>query len=244
MKPTAYYLRTSSAQNLGGDSESRQLAAIQSYAKAQGLDLVQGAYDQAVSGTDFIQSRAGLTALLDYCQQHQIDTILVENATRFARSVTVQELGYQHLKTLGVTIVPVDAPDYFINSDDDPTKTAIRQMLGVMSQLEKEMLVKKLKSGREKKRLTSTAINLQNKPKVEGRKAMHERFPELPAKARKIKEKDPSLGLRKIAAALHKMGYHNTNDPSRPLSYETIKSLLHVAYLQNNPPSSTTSKNP
>ena len=43
-----YYIRTSSATNLEGDSEARQKEAINSYSYKNAYELVQGAYDQAV----------------------------------------------------------------------------------------------------------------------------------------------------------------------------------------------------
>jgi DNA invertase Pin-like site-specific DNA recombinase len=48
------YLRTSSAANVGADKDSakRQRAAIDAYAKANGVEIVGEFYDAAVSGAD------------------------------------------------------------------------------------------------------------------------------------------------------------------------------------------------
>lgn len=61
------YIRTSSAANIGADKDSdkRQRAAIESFAKRAGFDLVGEFTDAAVSGADPIESRAGFAALLD-----------------------------------------------------------------------------------------------------------------------------------------------------------------------------------
>ena len=48
------YLRTSSATNLDGDSENRQKEAIHAYAENNSLEIVSGAYDQAVRGSDMV----------------------------------------------------------------------------------------------------------------------------------------------------------------------------------------------
>jgi len=50
------YLRTSSATNVGADkdSEKRQRAAIQTFAKREGFEIVAEFYDAAVSGADAI----------------------------------------------------------------------------------------------------------------------------------------------------------------------------------------------
>jgi hypothetical protein len=55
------YIRTSSAANVGPDKDSdkRQRAAIESFAKRTGFALVAEFTDAAVSGADPIESRAG-----------------------------------------------------------------------------------------------------------------------------------------------------------------------------------------
>ncbi len=60
------YFRTSSATNVGADkdSEKRQRAAIEAYAKAAGVAIVETFYDAAVSGADAIDERPGFAAML------------------------------------------------------------------------------------------------------------------------------------------------------------------------------------
>jgi DNA invertase Pin-like site-specific DNA recombinase len=61
------YIRTSSAANVGQDKDSdkRQRAAIEGYAKRAGFVLVEEFNDAAVSGADPIEIRPGFAALLD-----------------------------------------------------------------------------------------------------------------------------------------------------------------------------------
>ena len=65
-----------------------------------------------------------------------------------ARSFMVQELGLQMLRREGVQLVALGKPDA-LTAIDDPMVEAVRQMLGVMSQLEKAMTVAKLRSARD-----------------------------------------------------------------------------------------------
>ena len=60
------YIRTSSAANVGAnkDSDKRQRQAIESFAKANGYQLVGEFYDAAVSGADPIADRDGFTAII------------------------------------------------------------------------------------------------------------------------------------------------------------------------------------
>ena len=91
-------------------------------------------------------------------------TILCENASRFARDVIVQELGYRELKKLNLQLIPVDAPDYF--TGDSPSLNMIRQILGAVSEFEKSNLVSKLRGARERIKLRDG--------KCEGRKNLEE----------------------------------------------------------------------
>ena len=60
-------MRTSSATNVGRDkdSEARQRAAIESYAKAAGYTIVDWFYDPAVKGSDAVTERPGFKDMLD-----------------------------------------------------------------------------------------------------------------------------------------------------------------------------------
>ena len=64
LKPAVAYLRTSSAANVGADKDSdkRQRAAIEAYAKRAGFTIVDEYYDKAVRGADRIDERPGPAA--------------------------------------------------------------------------------------------------------------------------------------------------------------------------------------
>ena len=89
------YLRTSSAANVGADndSERRQRDAITAYAKRAGHAIVDWFSDAAVSGEDDIGDRPGFSAMLDRIEADSTRTVIVEDASRFARKVLTQELG-------------------------------------------------------------------------------------------------------------------------------------------------------
>src|SRR5712672_746102 len=89
------YIRTSSAANVGADKDSdkRQRAAIGGFAKRAGFALVDEFTDAAVRGTDPIEVRPGFAALLDRIEGNGVRVVLVEDASRLARSLVTQELG-------------------------------------------------------------------------------------------------------------------------------------------------------
>jgi DNA invertase Pin-like site-specific DNA recombinase len=193
------YMRTSSAANVGADkdSEQRQRSAIETYARANGIEVVDWYYDAAVSGGDPISERPGFQAMLERITSNGVRMILVETAHRFARDLVVQETGYTMLCELGVSLVAVDSPGAFL--DDTPTADLIRQILGAVAQFDKAMTVAKLKGARERKRATGV--------KVEGRKSHQEARPEVVAMAKGLH--DQGLTLRAIAEHLERAGHVN-----------------------------------
>lgn len=146
------YLRTSSAANLGADKDSdkRQRAAIEAFATHNGYAVVEEYYDAAVSGADPIEGRPGFKALLERITGNGVRTVIVEDASRFARTLMVQEAGIAVLVSLGVRVLTSRGDD--LTESDDEMRIAMRQIAGVFSQLEKTRLVKKLKGARDRRR--------------------------------------------------------------------------------------------
>jgi DNA invertase Pin-like site-specific DNA recombinase len=75
VEPAVAYLRTSSATNVGADKDSdkRQRAAIEAFAKSAGCAIVGEYYDKAVSGADRIDQRPGFDAAAVGNQQRKDD---------------------------------------------------------------------------------------------------------------------------------------------------------------------------
>ena len=144
-------MRTSSATNVGEgkDSEARQRSAIEGYAKSAGFVIVEWFYDKAVRGADAITERPGLAAMLDRIAGNGVRTIIVESPDRFARDLAVQLAGHDHLRKLGVTLIPATAPDFF--TEDTPTAVLVRQVLGAIAQFDKATTVAKLKAARDRR---------------------------------------------------------------------------------------------
>jgi DNA invertase Pin-like site-specific DNA recombinase len=147
----AYY-RTSSITNVGPDKDSllRQQDACRGYAAQHGFEIVREFYDPGVSGADPVTDREGFSAMLAYMLGNGARTVLVEDASRFARDLVVQLTGHNFLKSKGIALIPVNAPSHF--EDETPTATMVRSILGAVSQFEKEALVLKLRKARDRKR--------------------------------------------------------------------------------------------
>jgi DNA invertase Pin-like site-specific DNA recombinase len=214
------YLRTSSAANVGADKDSdkRQRDAIAAFAKRAGFVVADEFYDPAVSGADPIETRPGFAALLDRIESNGVRTVIVEDASRFARDLVTQELGILALIGRGVRVLTASGDD--LTNTDDPFKVAMRQIAGAFAQLEKARLVGKLKAARDRKRATGV--------KVEGRKSHAELRPDVVATAKRLHRASPKTGerrsLRAIAAELASMGYLGST--GRPFSPSIIKAMV------------------
>lgn len=218
-KAAIAYLRTSSAANVGGDSDKRQREAIQQYAKASGLEIVREFYDAAVSGADRIDQREGFTALLAWAQENSVRTVVVENASRFARDLIVQETGYEMLTRQGFKLIAADDPDAF--TADTPTADLVRQILGAVAQFEKANLVAKLKGARDRKSASTGK-------RIEGRKGYDDQNPKLVQEAKRLARKSPKTGkarsLREIASELSTLGF--TTISGKAFSASQVQRLI------------------
>ncbi|QOZ74090.1 serine recombinase [Bradyrhizobium sp. CCBAU 53351] len=224
MTKSIAYLRTSSAANVGPDKDSdkRQRAAIEAFAKRAGLEITEEFYDQDVSGADPIESRPGFSALLDRIESNGVRTVVVEDASRFARQLIVQEAGIIALIERGVRVLTSSGDD--LTETNDPFKIAMRQIAGVFAQLEKARLVGKLKAARDRKRATGV--------KVEGRKSYREiddekHGGEMITMAKRLRRKTPKGGrrsLRAIADELARAGYKS--ESGKPYAATAIGRML------------------
>jgi DNA invertase Pin-like site-specific DNA recombinase len=87
--------------------------------------------------------------MLAYMLGNGARIIIVENASRFARDLIVQETGYRMLKAKGIELIAADSPDSFVS--DTPTAVLIRQILGAVAQFDKTTVVNKLRGARDRK---------------------------------------------------------------------------------------------
>lgn len=73
--------------------------------------------------------------MLHRIEGNGVRLVLVEDASRFARSVLAQEAGLAVAQRLGVRVVTASGGD--MTATDDPGRIAMRQMAGVFAEFEK-----------------------------------------------------------------------------------------------------------
>ena len=171
-----------------------------------------------MSGGDPVETRPGFSQMLDHIEGNGVRTVLVEDASRFARSVLAQELGALVMKERGVRVLTASGED--LTETDDPAKVMMRQVAAAFAQYEKTRLVHKLKVARDRKRATGV--------KVEGRKSLAELHPETVKRAKKLRRQNPKthkrLSYRKIAAKLAEEGHLNEN--GNVYSHRAVRSMI------------------
>ena len=220
MVKVAMYIRISSNTNADGDSVDRQTHAIATYANANDMTIVVKKSDIGVQGSEHIFDRDGFRKLFDYCKKEDIKIVLCENASRFARDVMTQELGYRELKRHGIRVVPVDSPDYFVLENDDPITNLIRQVLGSISEFEKNSVVAKLRVARNRIK--------EKEGKCEGRKSLAElmgelKFINMMESVRVLRKNNKSYAS--IAGVLASKGYVQPQT-GRPFNKSQIMRLI------------------
>ena len=216
MTPVVCYYRTSSKTNVGEDKDSlnRQRQCCIQFSKDNGFTIIREFYDDGVKGKDFITDRLGFTELLTFCEGQKVSTILFESSSRFSRDLVVQEMGYRMLVEMGFTLISTDNPSTFIETN--PTTTMVRQILGSVSQYQKDELVTKLRVSRERKREVNKelgVVTLSGRGKCEGRPSICETNPDLVKTVKRLRRQcrktHKKKSYRKVSEELYRLGYKN-----------------------------------
>lgn len=137
------YLRVSSPGQVDGDGFDRQRAAIAAFARRAKLNVVEEFREEGVSGTTELDNRPALVAMLARCAANGVRTVVVEYADRLARDLLVSELILAEFRKHSVRVLDSQGAD--LTDDADPSRVMVRQMLAVVAQYEKTMLVRRMR---------------------------------------------------------------------------------------------------
>jgi len=142
------YLRVSSQGQLDGDGFDRQRLAINDYAAAAGITIVDWFEERGVSGTMDSADRPAWSAMITRLHSNGTKTVIVERLDRLARDLMVQERAIATLRRDGFELLSVAEPGLMAT---DPGRVFMRQILGAVAQLDKDSLVAKLAGARARK---------------------------------------------------------------------------------------------
>lgn len=103
------------------------------------------------TGRSTIDEREGLMEAMEWIRDGRADGILAPNLDRLARELTVQEAVLSYVWALGGHVFTADHGEHLEDDETDPMRTAMRQMRGVFAQLDRGLIRKRLREGRETK---------------------------------------------------------------------------------------------
>lgn len=192
------YCRVSSiGQKKTGAGLERQAKDILTFAKKNNY-RIQKIYKEAFTGTE--TARPEFETMVADLLSNGIRTIIIECLDRLARDLSIQLQIIALLASKGITLINAMTGQDVTNPTDDMTRCML-QVQGSFAELDKRLLVRKLKKGRDAKREKSGSC--------EGRKP-YGFYPGEQETLNRIKELwrkpqgKPRLGPYQIAAILNK----------------------------------------
>jgi DNA invertase Pin-like site-specific DNA recombinase len=145
------YVRVSSDGQLDGLGLEVQELAVRRWARAHGHRLVEVCQDLAQSGTVAFTERPGIGCALEALKHGRADGLVVLNLGRISRLLTDQEAALAIVWRYGGRVFTAESGEVLADDPEDPMRTAMRQMAGVFFQLDRAMIVKRLRDGRRVK---------------------------------------------------------------------------------------------
>ena len=199
-KDCLIYMRTSTLTNVKGDSVKRQKSSIMKWVNSNGYS-VKGEYWDVESGSKDTLDRPEFMRMITDSERLGIKVLVFSDQSRLSRDIIVQESTYRLLSSRGYSLVSSENPDSFL--DDTPTSNLIRQILGSVSEFDKNSTVSKLRVSRVRKRELNRdkgIVTRNRNGKCEGTKRILEIHPELGSLITKLRKK--GLSYRKISEFL------------------------------------------
>lgn len=197
------YLRVSGKGQVQGHGFDRQREEIEAFASQSGLELAGFYQEEGVSGTTDETNRPAFQDMISDMLKNGVRTIVVEGLDRLARELRIQEQLVIFLAAKGITLISARTSEDVTQAYmADPMRKAMVQIQGVFAELEKSLLVKKLRKARDQKR--------QEDGKCEGRKSYKEAAPAVVAEIRRLRRRRRDLPRRtwdEIAAELNRLGH-------------------------------------
>ncbi len=196
------YLRVSGKSQVEGYGFDRQEEAILNYAGRAGYEIVRIFREEAVSGTTEEADRPAFQEMVAEILRDGVRTIIIEGMDRLAREYRIQETLLIYLASKGITLICARTEENVTDAiQADPMRKALIQIQGIFAELEKNLLVKKLRNAREKARA--------ERGKCEGQKGYSELAPEIIEEIKRLRRK-PKGGKRstyvEIANELNRKG--------------------------------------
>lgn len=139
------YVRCSTQiQAEDGASIEIQHRKIDEFCKDKGYALSKTYEDKGFSGA--IKDRPGLVQLIRDCEAGKISRVVIYKYDRLARELSISIWIQSVFKRYGVEVSAVADPEFM---SDDPITNALRNFLFVFADMERSIIISRLRSGRD-----------------------------------------------------------------------------------------------
>ena len=207
--PAVFYARVSGDSQTGEDRHGfeRQKEAVLAFCEAARFEIVAEYYEKAVSGMKGLEERPAFQEMLEFLLGNGCRAIVVESMDRLAREYRVQEQILIYLSSKGLSLIAANTGENITEAiAQDPMRKALVQIQGIFSELDKSLLVRKLRKARQAKRAKGERCE-GRKPygTHQGESETLKRIKELHRKPRKGRRHT----LRAIAETLNEEGHRN-----------------------------------
>lgn len=210
------YLRVSTDEQRKGLGLEIQEAAIRAHCRTIGVRLVAVLSDEGISGSNGLDTRAGLAEALARIQAGDAQVLVVYRLDRLARDLLLQETVIGQLRKSGALVLSATEGDV---ESDDPTRVLVRQVLGAMAQYEAAVIRGRMAAGKAAKRAAGGYTGGQP---AYGRRAdqrqLVERADEAAVVARVLELRSAGRSYREICTALEVEGF----TPRRASSWQPM----------------------
>jgi len=184
------YMRCSGASQVDKDTFPRQISAIKSCCASKGLRLIHEYREEAVPGKLDEEYRPAFQRMIGDLLGNGCRTIVIEGMSRLAREYRTQEHLIIYIASKGLTLISADTgEDITAAMMGDPMRRALVQIQGIFSELDKNLLVAKLRKARQRqKELTGKCEGRQLYGEKEGEKPILDRMLLLHSEGQKPEE--------------------------------------------------------
>lgn len=212
------YVRVSGKAQVEGDGFERQGEEIARYCQDNGIELVKVYEERGISGTKGEEDRPAFLEMVQAILANGVRAIVVEGLDRLAREVRIQESLILYLAAKEITLLSARTGENVTEAYmGDPMRRALVQIQAVFAELEKSLLVKKLRAARDRKRT--------REGKCEGRKNYAETNPDLLERISRLRTEGRTWA--EVAAELTCLGIQTRT--GRPWTASNVQVLISKA---------------
>ena len=198
------YVRVSGQADDGKDGFPRQRKTIDAFTSKAGISIV-GEYRDCVAGKKDESERPAFKQMVADMLRNSVRAVVVERLDRLAREYRIQEELCLYLASHKIDLYSADTAENITAAMmGDPMKKALVQMRGVFAELDKSLIVVKLRKARDAKS-KRLGKRIEGQKRFGARPGEQETLKRIRELYRKPHKRD-RMSLNKIAAILNAEG--------------------------------------